>query len=138
MLNYFVSPLSVQRCSPLTSCFFSQRQTYIDEFGFHDGPPLHDAVCIQYLTNPRDVQGRWAHVKVCTDLESERNGETTATFFGKEVERWEDRQRYESAAADKRANCYVAERLAANSFFETLLRCVDRAESRLDSGTTQK
>ena len=40
--------------------------TYRDVFGFDDGPPLHDALTIAYVSNPAIFQGRRLHVDVET------------------------------------------------------------------------
>lgn len=40
--------------------------TYREVFGFDDGPPLHDALTIAYVSNPLIFQGRRFHVDVET------------------------------------------------------------------------
>lgn len=95
------------------------------------GPPLHDALCVLHVAQPELLPGRWAHLSVDTS-DTERNGETKATFFSPEgaVDRWEDREKFLAAAQEEDAfsNCYVMETLDREAFMRVLLECVDRAE----------
>ncbi|KAJ9123913.1 hypothetical protein QFC22_000703 [Naganishia vaughanmartiniae] len=106
------------------------RQAYIDQFGFTQGPPLHDPLCVLYLARPELLPGRWAHLSVDTS-NTKRNGETTARFFTPEgmFNRWEERERFLSSD-DQGAfpNCFVMETLDREEFMRVLLECVDRAE----------
>lgn len=106
------------------------RQAYIDQFGFTQGPPLHDPLCVLHLAGPELLPGRWAHLTVDTS-HTKRNGETKARFFSPEgtFDKYEDRERF-LASDDQGAvpNCFVMETLDREAFMRVLLECVDKAE----------
>ncbi|GHJ88667.1 hypothetical protein NliqN6_5069 [Naganishia liquefaciens] len=109
------------------------REAYITQFGFTKGPPLHDPLCVLHLAQPDSLAGRWAYLTVDTS-ESERNGETRATYFSDEPDQWEDQEKYiGDATHDRHPNCYVMETLDREAFMRVLLECVDRAEKVIAS-----
>lgn len=111
-------------------------ELYSDRLCPFAGPPLHDALCVLHLGEPDLLPGRWAHLSVDIS-DTERNGETKATFFSPEgtVDKWEDREKFLSTAQEEDAfpNCYVMETLDREAFMRVLLECVDRAEKFIAS-----
>lgn len=97
----------------------------------YSGPPLHDALCVLHLAQPDLLPGRWAHLSVDVS-DTERNGETKATFFSSEgtTDDLEDRAKFmvDSPEGDMFPNCFVMETVDREAFMRVLLECVDRAE----------
>jgi inosine-uridine nucleoside N-ribohydrolase len=102
------------------------------------GPPLHDALCVLHLAQPELLPGRWAHLSVDVS-DTERNGETRATFFSPEgtVDELEDRAKFfvDDEQGDVFPNCLVMETLDREAFMRVLLECVDRAEEVIAKDT---
>ena len=76
--------------------------TYREVFGFNDGPPLHDALTIAYVSNPALFQGRRLHV----DVETRGEHTTGATI----VDTW-DYRTYDDTWGPNGKNCVVLESL---------------------------
>lgn len=77
-------------------------ETYREVFGFDDGPPLHDALTIAYVSNPILFRGRRLHV----DVETRGEYTTGATI----VDTW-NYQTYDDTWGHNGKNCVVLESL---------------------------
>ncbi|KAI9513221.1 Inosine/uridine-preferring nucleoside hydrolase domain-containing protein [Russula earlei] len=104
------------------------REKYKLIFGFMDGPPLHDALTIGYVSHPELFIGRRHRVDV--ELAgTHTSGETVADVWGylKSDDTWGRTGR----------NCEVATDLDVTAFFDLLLGCVARCDevSPLNLGT---
>ncbi|KAN0078230.1 Inosine/uridine-preferring nucleoside hydrolase domain containing protein [Tylopilus felleus] len=93
--------------------------TYREVFGFNDGPPLHDALTIAYVSNPALFQGRRLHV----DVETRGEHTTGATI----VDTW-DYRTYDDTWGPNGKNCVVLESLEVEKFFDILLDCIQRCD----------
>lgn len=109
--------------------------TYREVFGFNDGPPLHDALTIAYISNPALFQGRRLHV----DVETRGEHTTGATI----VDTWSYRT-YDDTWGPNGKNCVVLESVEVffldhcaivllivfqvETFFHILLDCIGRCD----------
>lgn len=91
--------------------------SYKSVFGFHSGPPLHDALTIAYLHNPELFQGKRYRVDV--ELSSGHcMGETV-------VDVWNYRGCSEESWGRDGKNCFVVQEVDVPRFFNLLLDCVE-------------
>ncbi|KAH9850819.1 nucleoside hydrolase [Lenzites betulinus] len=97
--------------------FFTE--SYKSTFGFMDGPPLHDALTIAYISMPELFTCRRFRVDV------ELNGEHTAGETVVDV--WNYRACDDSWGRNGK-NCNVAEKLDVDGFFKIFLDCVERCD----------
>lgn len=86
-------------------------EAYYEVFGFENGPPLHDALTIVYVSNPALFRGRRFHV----DVETRGEHTTGATV----VDTWNVRA-YDDTWGSNGKNCIVLESLEVSY----LDRCV--------------
>ena len=75
-------------------------ETYREVFGFQDGPPLHDALTVAYVSSPALFKGRRLHV----DVETRGEYTTGATI----VDTW-NYQSYDDTWGPNGKNCVVLE-----------------------------
>ncbi|KAF9448428.1 nucleoside hydrolase [Macrolepiota fuliginosa MF-IS2] len=95
--------------------------TYKSVFGFHDGPPLHDALTIAYLQNPGLFKGRRYRVDVELSTGSHCTGETV-------VDIWDYKRCGEEMWGRDGKNCFVVQELDVPGFFDLFLECVDKCD----------
>lgn len=86
----------------LSSLFTFFGETYRKVFGFQDGPPLHDALTIVYVSDPSLFRGKRLHVDVET-----RGEHTTGETI---VHTWSYRT-YDDTWGPDGKNCVVLESL---------------------------
>ncbi|KAF8076688.1 uridine nucleosidase [Lyophyllum atratum] len=102
--------------------------TYKSTFGFNDGPPLHDALTVAYVSHP----------ELFTTIRKRVDVELTGTHTLAEtvVDIWNYRPCNDSWGAGGK-NCLVAQSVDVEGFFELLLACVSRCDkvSPLNSRT---
>lgn len=108
----------------------TQRDAYLNNYGFTDGPPLHDALTIMALTHPNLFQGRWCHLTVDTS-ETERNGQVKADWSCPETE-YQDYDTM-SRRGEGKDNCFVLLGLDAKGFFDIFLEVVAQAEKVVET-----
>ncbi|KAI0070501.1 nucleoside hydrolase [Panus rudis PR-1116 ss-1] len=88
-------------------------------FGFHDGPPLHDALTIAYVYKPELFNSKRYRVDV--ELSgTHTSGETV-------VDIWNYRKCDDSWGPNGR-NCMIAEKLDVHEFFTAFLECIAEAD----------
>ncbi|OBZ70509.1 Inosine-uridine-preferring nucleoside hydrolase [Grifola frondosa] len=98
--------------------FFAE--SYKSTFGFADGPPLHDALTIAYVSQPELF--RCKRYRVDVELSGTHTaGETV-------VDVWEYRC-CDDSWGPLGKNCLVAEALNIKGFFKLFLECVDRCDA---------
>lgn len=85
--------------------------TYREVFGFDDGPPLHDALTIAYVSNPTIFHGKRLHV----DVETRGEHTTGATI----VDTWSYRT-YDDTWGPNGKNCVVLESLEGGLSLSTV------------------
>jgi len=90
--------------------------SYRSTFGFDNGPPLHDALTIAYVSDPTLLTCKRYRVDV------EVAGRHTA---GETViDMWNYRGCGEESWGSEGKNCLVAEKLDVSAFFDLFLKCV--------------
>ncbi|KAG1763147.1 Inosine/uridine-preferring nucleoside hydrolase domain-containing protein [Suillus occidentalis] len=94
--------------------------TYKSTFGFDQGPPLHDALAIAYVSHPELFGAQRFRVDV------ELHGKHTAGETVVDV--WNYRQCDDSWGSNGK-NCVVAQSVQVDQFFELLLNCVSRCDA---------
>ncbi|RDB19883.1 Inosine-uridine-preferring nucleoside hydrolase [Hypsizygus marmoreus] len=94
--------------------------TYKSTFGFNDGPPLHDALTIAYVSQPELFQTSRKRVDV------ELGG--THTVGETVVDIWNYQSCDDTWGAGGK-NCQVAQSLDVAGFFDLFLGCVSRCDS---------
>jgi len=93
--------------------------SYKSTFGFHDGPPLHDALTIAYIARP-DLF-KCTRYRVDVELAGTHSvGETV-------VDVWNYRSSDETWGLSGK-NCLVAEAVDVTAFFHFFLDCVSRCD----------
>ncbi|KAI0796998.1 nucleoside hydrolase [Abortiporus biennis] len=98
--------------------FFAE--AYKAVFGFHLGPPLHDALTIAYIAQPELFTCRRFRVDV--ELSGKHtSGETV-------VDLW-DYSKSDTTWGHTGKNCIVTEALDVMDFFDKLLECITRCDS---------
>ncbi|KAI0722690.1 nucleoside hydrolase [Earliella scabrosa] len=97
--------------------FFAE--SYRSTFGFVDGPPLHDALTLAYVSQPELFACRRFRVDV------ELSGTHTAGETVVDV--WNYRSCDDSWGRDGK-NCLVAEKLDVDGFFKLFLECIARCD----------
>ncbi|KAG9317831.1 Inosine/uridine-preferring nucleoside hydrolase domain-containing protein [Chiua virens] len=97
--------------------FFAK--AYREVFDFQDGPPLHDALTIAYVSNPDLFKGRRLHVDVETRGEHTTGATIVHTFTYRP---------YDDTWGSNGKNCVVLESLEVETFFDILLDCIDRCD----------
>ncbi|KAF8238993.1 uridine nucleosidase [Tricholoma matsutake] len=94
--------------------------SYKSTFGFNDGPPLHDALTVGYVSNPELF--KTTRYRVDVELNGKHcMGETV-------VDIWQYRDCDDSWGSNGR-NCLVAQSLDVPAFFNILLECVSRCDA---------
>ncbi|KAH7922963.1 nucleoside hydrolase [Leucogyrophana mollusca] len=93
--------------------------TYRSTFGFEDGPPLHDALTVAYVSQPELFKSQRYRVDV------ELHGAHTAGETVVDV--WHYRSCDDSWGVDGK-NCLVAEVVEVDRFFDVLLGCVAQCD----------
>ncbi|KIY46604.1 Inosine/uridine-preferring nucleoside hydrolase [Fistulina hepatica ATCC 64428] len=97
--------------------FFAE--SYKSTFGFINGPPLHDALTVAYVSRPDLFKTKRYHVDVeLTGIHT--IGETV-------VDLWNYRETDDTWGV-KGKNCLVAEDLDVSQFFDIFLECVARCD----------
>ncbi|KAL0580712.1 hypothetical protein V5O48_001270 [Marasmius crinis-equi] len=94
--------------------------SYKSTFGFVDGPPLHDALTVAYVADPKLFKSRRYRV----DIElapSHTLGETV-------VDIWDYQKASDDAWGPGGKNCIVTESLDVEEFFKFFLECVSRCD----------
>jgi len=102
--------------STLISYFAS---TYKTTFGFDDGPPLHDALTIAYVSEP----SLFKSIRKRVDIElagTHTVGETV-------VDIW-DYQQCDDTWGPGGKNCMVAQTVDVDGFFKFMLDCIGRCD----------
>ncbi|KIY71702.1 Inosine/uridine-preferring nucleoside hydrolase [Cylindrobasidium torrendii FP15055 ss-10] len=94
--------------------------SYKSTFGFEDGPPIHDALTVAYVSNPEIFTS--TRYRVDVELEGKWTvGETV-------VDVWD----YQHASPDiwgvGGKNCIVTQAVQVDQFFAMFLDCVDRCD----------
>ena len=98
--------------------------TYAAVFGFHDGPPVHDPLCVAWLSHPELFEGKRYRVDV--ELVGKETAGTTV------VDLWE----YNKAELDPSPlnwgrngkNVFVLESVDVPAFWAVFQDCVNRAD----------
>ncbi|KAF9232166.1 uridine nucleosidase [Melanogaster broomeanus] len=93
--------------------------TYREVFGFDEGPPLHDALTIAYLSNPGLFKGKRYRV----DVEVQGQHTTGETV----VDTWNYRKSDDTWGSTGK-NCFILESLEVDKFFDMFLDCVNRCD----------
>ena len=94
---------------------FCSADSYKSTFGFNDGPPLHDALTIAYVSRPSLFTGKRYRVDV--ELTGEHSlGETV-------VDVWNYRTTDDSWGANGK-NCFVTEKLDVAAFWDFFMQCL--------------
>jgi uridine nucleosidase len=106
--------------STLSSVISFFAGTYKSTFGFDQGPPLHDALTITYVSHPELFKVRRFRVDV------ELHGKHTAGETIIDV--WNYRICDDSWGSNGK-NCVVAQSVQVDQFFELLLNCVSRCDA---------
>ncbi|KAI6024510.1 Inosine/uridine-preferring nucleoside hydrolase domain-containing protein [Pisolithus marmoratus] len=92
---------------------------YREIYGFDNGPPLHDALTVAYVSNPNLFRSKRYRVDV--ELQGRHTtGETVADIW--------DFQQCDDTWGPTGKNCLVLESLEVEQFFDVLLDCVDRCD----------
>jgi len=113
------APPSSQLRHTLSTLISFFKDAYESTFGFKDGPPLHDALTIAYVSQPELFTGKRYRVDVeLTGVHS--SGQTVADVWGylKADDTW----------GRTGKNCEVATDLDIAAFFELFLDCVARCD----------
>ncbi|TFK43799.1 Inosine/uridine-preferring nucleoside hydrolase domain-containing protein [Crucibulum laeve] len=93
--------------------FFAE--SYKSTFGFIDGPPLHDALTVAYVSQPELFKA--TRYRVDTELTGQyTTGETV-------VDVWNYRSCDDTWGSDGK-NCLVAQHVDVNGFFDLFLECI--------------
>ncbi|KIJ69777.1 hypothetical protein HYDPIDRAFT_120806 [Hydnomerulius pinastri MD-312] len=93
--------------------------TYRELMNFNDGPPLHDALTIAYVSNPELFEGKRYRMDV--ELHGQHTaGETVADIW--------DYQKCDDTWGMGGKNCLVLESLKVDKFFAMFQDCVDRCD----------
>ncbi|KAG5639715.1 hypothetical protein H0H81_005898 [Sphagnurus paluster] len=106
--------------------FFAE--AYKSTFGFNEGPPLHDALAVAYVSQPELF--KTVRKRVDVELIGKYTlGETV-------VDIWNYQKCDDSWGVGGR-NCLVAQSVDVDGFFELLMKCVSRCDqvSPLNTGT---
>lgn len=106
--------------STLSSVISFFAGTYKSTFGFDQGPPLHDALTITYVSHPELFKAQRFRVDV------ELHGKHTAGETVVDV--WNYRRCDDSWGSNGK-NCVVAQSVQVDQFFELLLNCVSRCDT---------
>ena len=85
--------------------------TYSREFGFRDGPPVHDACTIAYIIMPEIFEARLMHVDVICNALSPADGQTVCDIWG-----------YKK---NEMQNVVVCEKMDVDKFFELCLLAIE-------------
>lgn len=93
--------------------------TYKEVYGFEDGPPLHDALTIAFVSNPDLFKSRRYRV----DVELHGRHTTGETI----LDLWDFRKCDDTWGTEGK-NCLVLESLEIERFFDMLMDCVDRCD----------
>lgn len=97
--------------------FFAE--SYKSTFGFHEGPPLHDALTIAYIAHPERFQDKRYRVDV--ELRGEHSAGSTV------VDVW-NYQSCDDSWGRHGKNCMVAEDVDVPWFFAFLLENINRCD----------
>ncbi|KAF9226893.1 uridine nucleosidase [Gyrodon lividus] len=92
---------------------------YREVFGFDEGPPLHDALTIAYVSNP----GLFKSKRYRVDVELHGQHTTGETV----VDTW-DYRKCDDTWGPTGKNCLVLESLEVDKFFDMFLDCVNRCD----------
>ncbi|KIK96071.1 hypothetical protein PAXRUDRAFT_337699 [Paxillus rubicundulus Ve08.2h10] len=93
--------------------------TYREVFDFQEGPPLHDALTIAYVSDPGLFQGKRYRV----DVENHGRHTTGETV----VDTW-DYRKCDDTWGPTGKNCLILESLEVDKFFDMFLDCVNRCD----------
>ena len=92
-----------------------QAKTYLEVFGFLDGPPIHDALCIGWLAQPSLFRGRWGQVEVGQVSEGAAGRGETRLVKGTE---WKTEMGVHTERPEG-TNCFVLEELEVSRWSTT-------------------
>jgi len=98
--------------------FFAER--YEQTFGFHEGPPLHDALTVACIVKPEIFQLKRYRVDI------ELNGTHSAGQTVVDV--WNYKKTDDSWGSNGK-NCMVAQSVDVEEFFLLVLECIDRCDN---------
>lgn len=119
LLNGVLAHPSTNLRSTLSSIISFFAGTYKSTFGFDQGPPLHDALAIAYVSHPELFKAQRFRV------DAELHGKHTAGETIVDV--WNYRICDDSWGSTGK-NCLVAQEVQVAQFFELLLDCVSRCD----------
>lgn len=91
-------------------------KSYKSTLGFGDGPPLHDALTIAYVSHPSLFTG--TRYRVDIDLTGEHS-------LGSTVVDLADSQTIDDNWGPKGKNCIVIEKLDVDAFWDFFVSCLD-------------
>ncbi|KAF5358914.1 hypothetical protein D9758_004868 [Tetrapyrgos nigripes] len=98
--------------------FFTE--TYKAVFGFNDGPPLHDALTVAYISCPDLFKA--TRFRVDVEMNGRHTtGETVVDIF--------NFHQYDSSWGPRGKNCLVTEAIDVDKFFAMLLECVQKCDT---------
>jgi uridine nucleosidase len=108
LVTFFVSRPRFARREDITTdvharTFARQAKTYREVFGFMDGPPIHDALCVSWLANPEFFKGKWATLEVGAVTEGPEGRGETRPVKGTE---WQELSFEDGRKDGKGGNCY--------------------------------
>ncbi|KIY71701.1 nucleoside hydrolase [Cylindrobasidium torrendii FP15055 ss-10] len=104
----------------LTTLIQSFAESYKVAFGFEDGPPIHDALAIAYVSNP----GLFTSTRYRVDVEMEGKSTTGETV----VDMCDDHHASSNTWGVGGKNCIVTQTVQVDKFFDMFLDCVDRCD----------
>jgi len=117
--NQALPPASTPLRHALSTLITFFANTYKSTFGFNEGPPLHDALTVAYVSQPELF--RTARKRVDVELTGLHTlGETV-------VDIWDYRSCDDSWGSLGK-NCLVAQHLDVAGFFDLLLSCISRCD----------
>ncbi|GAA5972656.1 hypothetical protein JCM11641_002959 [Rhodosporidiobolus odoratus] len=104
--------------------------TYASVFDFHDGPPVHDPLCIAYLAMPELFKGKRYRVDV--ELEGKFTQGTTSVdlynYRDAELVDWKADPDSRKGWGKLGKNVYILEELNVPAFWALFQQCVDEAD----------
>ncbi|GAA6063844.1 hypothetical protein JCM10212_003591 [Sporobolomyces blumeae] len=104
--------------------------TYASVFDFHDGPPVHDPLCVAYLARPDLFKGKRYRVDV--ELEGKYTAGTTSVdlweYRKDELVAWKEDPESRASWGRLGKNVFVLEHLDVPAFWQLFQSCVDRAD----------
>ncbi|GAA6056776.1 hypothetical protein JCM3770_006128 [Rhodotorula araucariae] len=104
--------------------------TYASVFAFHDGPPVHDALCIAYLARPDMFRG--TRYRVDVELQGEHTIGTTVVdlweYRKDELTDWKNDPESRASWGRHGKNVFLLEELDVPEFWKLFQQAVDAAD----------